>query len=301
MFKNVGNKIKLVAVVFLVLLLIACCIPLAIGIIHESTNLIIVGAAAIVLGFILSLFTAYFIYGYGKLIESCEDTAATNRLLLNHLQNKSTEGIDKRIYDALKENGRENGKTNQEILALLKTVREENDLTNARIVELLEQLVGDKPIEREATVVAESIPAAEEPVIAESVAEEPVVEAPVVEASGVEEQTVETIAVSAPAAEEASPTFAPVIDEPTPVSAEDPVAEAPVAEAPVIEESVAEEPAAEETAAEAPVEAPVEAPAEAPVEATGEAEAVEERRCPNCGNVARPQAKFCARCGNKLD
>ena len=293
MFKNVGNKIKLVAVVFLVLLLIACCIPLAIGIIHESTNLIIVGAAAIVLGFILSLFTAYFIYGYGKLIESCEDTAATNRLLLNHLQNKSTEGIDKRIYDALKENGRENGKTNQEILALLKTVREENDLTNARIVELLEQLVGGKPIEREETVVAESIPAAEEPVIAESVAEEPVVEAPVVEAPGVEEQTVETIAVSAPAAEEASPTFAPVIDEPTPVSAEEPVAEAPV-----IEESVAEEPAAEETA-EAP--AAEETAAEAPVEATGEAKAVEERRCPNCGNVARPQAKFCARCGTKLD
>lgn len=276
MFKNVGNKIKLVAVVFLVLLLIACCIPLAIGIIHESTNLIIVGAAAVVLGFILSLFTAYFIYGYGKLIESCEDNAATNRLLLNHFQNKSTEGTDKRIYDALKENGKENGRTNQEILALLKSVKEENDLTNARIVELLEQLVGNKPVEREEAVVAESVPVVEAPV-----AEAPVVEEPVAEEPVAEEPITEEVAIPAPVAEEASPVFAPVIEEA--------IAEVPSVEAPVVEASVVEAPV---------VEAPV---VEEAVEEPAKAEAVEEKRCPNCGNVARPQAKFCARCGTKLD
>lgn len=91
MFKNVGRKIRGVAIVFFILLCIASFSVLAAGIVYGiilswSWPVIggVIGAAA---GFVISLVAAYMIYGYGTLIKSCEENARINAQILAILRN----------------------------------------------------------------------------------------------------------------------------------------------------------------------------------------------------------------------
>ena len=91
MFKNVGRKIRGVAIVFFILLCIASFSVLAAGIVYGiilswSWPVIggVIGAAA---GFVISLVATYMIYGYGTLIKSCEENARINAEILAILRN----------------------------------------------------------------------------------------------------------------------------------------------------------------------------------------------------------------------
>lgn len=89
MFKNVGNKIKIVAVILFILSAVTCLSPLVYGIVVDSVRLMIFGGIAFVLGVLVSLVVAYFIYGYGVLIQSNCENAKTNKMILEYLKKTS--------------------------------------------------------------------------------------------------------------------------------------------------------------------------------------------------------------------
>lgn len=89
MFKNIGNKIKIVAIILFILSAITCLSPLVYGIVVNSVRLMIFGGIAFVLGFVVSLIIAYLVYGYGVLIQSNCENAKTNKMILEYLKNNS--------------------------------------------------------------------------------------------------------------------------------------------------------------------------------------------------------------------
>lgn len=91
MFKNVGRKIRGVAIVFFILLCIASFLVLAAGIINGVMLgwawPVIGGVIGAAVGFVISLVATYMIYGYGTLIKSCEENARINAEILAILRN----------------------------------------------------------------------------------------------------------------------------------------------------------------------------------------------------------------------
>ncbi len=93
MFKNVGRKIRGVAIAFFVLLCIASLLVLVAGIVNgimlEWAWPIIYGVIGAAVGFVLSLIATYMLYGYGTLVKSCEENARINAEILAILRNNN--------------------------------------------------------------------------------------------------------------------------------------------------------------------------------------------------------------------
>ena len=163
MFKNVGGKLRTIAIIFFVFNCIISALLLVAGILgavlYDDVYAIIGSVAGGVLGaaiwFGMSLIPIYIFYGYGTLIKSCEENARTNEAILAFLNNNKVNACQpaQPIHPA-------------------------------------------QPVE--APVV--ETPVVEAPVVEAPVVEEPVVEEPVVEAPVVEEPVAEEPAVEAPAA-----------------------------------------------------------------------------------------------------
>ena len=171
MFKNVGGKLRTIAIIFFVFNCIISALLLVAGIIgavlYDDVYAIIGSVAGGILGaaiwFGMSLIPIYIFYGYGTLIKSCEENARTNEAILAFLNN--------------------------------------NKVNACQPAQPAQPVQPVQPVEApvvEAPVV--EAPVVEAPVVEEPVVEEPVVEEPVVEAPVVEEPVAEEPAVEAPAA-----------------------------------------------------------------------------------------------------
>ena len=90
MFKNVGGKLRTIAIIFFVFNCIISALLLVAGILgavlYDDVYAIIGSVAGGVLGaaiwFGMSLIPIYIFYGYGTLIKSCEENARTNEAIL---------------------------------------------------------------------------------------------------------------------------------------------------------------------------------------------------------------------------
>lgn len=161
MFKNVGGKLRTIAIIFFVLNCIISALLLVAGIIgavlYDDVYAIIGSVAGGILGaaiwFGMSLIPIYIFYGYGTLIKSCEENARTNEAILAFLNN--------------------------------------NKVNACQPAQPAQPVQPVQPVEA---------PVVEAPVVEAPVVEEPVVEEPVVEAPVVEEPVAEEPAVEAPAA-----------------------------------------------------------------------------------------------------
>ena len=164
MFKNVGGKLRTIAIIFFVFNCIISALLLVAGIIgavlYDDVYAIIGSVAGGILGaaiwFGMSLIPIYIFYGYGTLIKSCEENARTNEAILAFLNNNKV-----------------------------------NACQPAQPAQPAQPVQPVQPVEA---------PVVEAPVVEEPVVEEPVVEEPVVEAPVVEEPVAEEPAVEAPAA-----------------------------------------------------------------------------------------------------
>lgn len=164
MFKNVGGKLRTIAIIFFVLNCIISALLLVAGIIgavlYDDVYAIIGSVAGGILGaaiwFGMSLIPIYIFYGYGTLIKSCEENARTNEAILAFLNNNKV-----------------------------------NACQPAQPAQPAQPVQPVQPVEA---------PVVEAPVVEAPVVEEPVVEEPVVEAPVVEEPVAEEPAVEAPAA-----------------------------------------------------------------------------------------------------
>jgi hypothetical protein len=95
MFKNVGGKLRTIAIIFFVFNCIISALLLVAGIIgavlYDDVYAIIGSVAGGILGaaiwFGMSLIPIYIFYGYGTLIKSCEENARTNEAILAFLNN----------------------------------------------------------------------------------------------------------------------------------------------------------------------------------------------------------------------
>jgi hypothetical protein len=154
MFKNVGGKLRTIAIIFFVFNCIISALLLVAGIIgavlYDDVYAIIGSVAGGILGaaiwFGMSLIPIYIFYGYGTLIKSCEENARTNEAILAFLNNN-------------KVNACQPAQPAQPV----------------QPVQPVEAPVVEAPVV-EAPVVEE--PVVEAPVVEEPVAEEPAVEAP---------------------------------------------------------------------------------------------------------------------------
>jgi hypothetical protein len=161
MFKNVGGKLRTIAIIFFVFNCIISALLLVAGIIgavlYDDVYAIIGSVAGGILGaaiwFGMSLIPIYIFYGYGTLIKSCEENARTNEAILAFLNN--------------------------------------NNVNACQPAQPAQPVQPVQPVEA---------PVVEAPVVEAPVVEEPVVEEPVVEAPVVEEPVAEEPAVEAPAA-----------------------------------------------------------------------------------------------------
>jgi hypothetical protein len=161
MFKNVGGKLRTIAIIFFVFNCIISALLLVAGIIgavlYDDVYAIIGSVAGGILGaaiwFGMSLIPIYIFYGYGTLIKSCEENARTNEAILAFLNN--------------------------------------NKVNACQPAQPAQPVQPVQPVEA---------PVVEAPVVEAPVVEEPVVEEPVVEAPVVEEPVAEEPAVEAPAA-----------------------------------------------------------------------------------------------------
>ena len=149
MFKNVGGKLRTIAIIFFVFNCIISALLLVAGIIgavlYDDVYAIIGSVAGGILGaaiwFGMSLIPIYIFYGYGTLIKSCEENARTNEAILAFLNN--------------------------------------NKVNACQPTQPAQPVQPVQPVEApvvEAPVV--EAPVVEEPVVEEPVAEEPAVEAP---------------------------------------------------------------------------------------------------------------------------
>ena len=149
MFKNVGGKLRTIAIIFFVFNCIISALLLVAGIIgavlYDDVYAIIGSVAGGILGaaiwFGMSLIPIYIFYGYGTLIKSCEENARTNEAILAFLNN--------------------------------------NKVNACQPAQPAQPVQPVQPVEApvvEAPVVEE--PVVEAPVVEEPVAEEPAVEAP---------------------------------------------------------------------------------------------------------------------------
>ena len=154
MFKNVGGKLRGIAIVFFVFnciisafILIACVLS---GVFSEDLSTLISSVIVGVLGaaayFGFSLIPIYIFFGYGTLIKSCEENARTSEAILAFLRNNN--------------------------------------------VSACQPVQPAQPAQPVAAPVVEA-PVVEAPVVEAPVVEEPVVEAPVVEEPAVEAPVVE--------------------------------------------------------------------------------------------------------------
>ena len=161
MFKNVGGKLRGIAIVFFVFnciisafILIACVLS---GVFSEDLSTLISSVIVGVLGaaayFGFSLIPIYIFFGYGTLIKSCEENARTSEAILAFLRNSKA-----------------------------------NECKPVQPVQPVQPVV-EAPVVEAPVVEA---PVVEAPVVEAPVVEEPVVEEPVVEAPVVEEPVVET-------------------------------------------------------------------------------------------------------------
>ena len=165
MFKNVGGKLRGIAIIFFVFNCIITAFILIAGILggvfSRDLSTMIAGILIGILGatayFGLSLIPIYIFFGYGTLIKSCEENARTSEAILAFLRNS---------------------KANE-----CKPVQ---------------------PVQPVAAPVVEA-PVVEAPVVEAPIVEEPVVEAPVVEAPVVEAPVVEEPVAETPAEEAAAP------------------------------------------------------------------------------------------------
>jgi hypothetical protein len=161
MFKNVGGKLRTIAIIFFVFNCIISALLLVAGIIgavlYDDVYAIIGSVAGGILGaaiwFGMSLIPIYIFYGYGTLIKSCEENARTNEAILAFLNN--------------------------------------NKVNACQPAQPAQPVQPVQPVEA---------PVVEAPVVEAPVVEAPVVEEPVVEAPVVEEPVAEEPAVEAPAA-----------------------------------------------------------------------------------------------------
>lgn len=152
MFKNVGGKLRTIAIIFFVFNCIISALLLVAGIIgavlYDDVYAIIGSVAGGILGaaiwFGMSLIPIYIFYGYGTLIKSCEENARTNEAILAFLNN--------------------------------------NKVNACQPAQPAQPVQPVQPVEA---------PVVEAPVVEEPVVEEPVVEAPVVEEPVAEEPAVE--------------------------------------------------------------------------------------------------------------
>lgn len=153
MFKNVGGKLRGIAIIFFVFncivtafILAACVIS---GVLSEDLSTIIASVIVGVLGaavyFGLSLIPIYMFFGYGTLIKSCEENARTSEAIYAFLCNNKA-----------------------------------NACQPVQPVQPVAAPVVEAPVV-EAPVAEE--PVVEAPVVEEPIVEEPVIEAPVIEAS----------------------------------------------------------------------------------------------------------------------
>ena len=169
MFKNVGGKLRGIAIIFFVFncivtafILAACVIS---GVLSEDLSTIIASVIVGVLGaavyFGLSLIPIYMFFGYGTLIKSCEENARTSEAIYAFLCN--------------------------------------NKANACQPVQPVQSVQPVQPVQPVAAPVVEA------PVVEAPVAEEPVVEAPVVEEPIVEEPVIEAPVIEAPVEEAAAP------------------------------------------------------------------------------------------------
>ncbi|MBR5778996.1 MAG: zinc ribbon domain-containing protein [Clostridia bacterium] len=160
MFKNVGGKLRGIAIVFFVFNCIISAFILITGVLtgvfSRELSTMIAGILIGILGatayFGLSLIPIYMFFGYGTLIKSCEENARTSEAILAFLRNSKA-----------------------------------NECKPVQPV--VEAPVVEAPVVEAPVVEA---PVVEAPVVEEPVVEAPVVEAPVVEAPVVEEPVAET-------------------------------------------------------------------------------------------------------------
>lgn len=151
MFKNVGGKLRTIAIIFFVLNCIISALLLVAGIIgavlYDDVYAIIGSVAGGILGaaiwFGMSLIPIYIFYGYGTLIKSCEENARTNEAILAFLNNNKVNACQ--------------------------------PAQPAQPVQPVEAPVVEAPVVEEPVV---EEPVVEAPVVEEPVAEEPAVEAP---------------------------------------------------------------------------------------------------------------------------
>ena len=92
MFKNVGKKIRNVAIAFFVILCIASFALLVIGIVAgimlEWAWPVVYGVIGASVVFVISLVSTYMLYGYGTLIKSCEENTRINAEILAFLRSQ---------------------------------------------------------------------------------------------------------------------------------------------------------------------------------------------------------------------
>jgi hypothetical protein len=151
MFKNVGGKLRTIAIIFFVFNCIISALLLVAGIIgavlYDDVYAIIGSVAGGILGaaiwFGMSLIPIYIFYGYGTLIKSCEENARTNEAILAFLNNNKVNACQ--------------------------------PAQPAQPVQPVEAPVVEAPVVEEPVV---EEPVVEAPVVEEPVAEEPAVEAP---------------------------------------------------------------------------------------------------------------------------
>ena len=176
MFKNVGRKLRGIALAFFALMCIASLSVIAVGIVSgiklNWTWPVIYSIIGASVGFVLSLVLTYMLYGYGTLIKVCEDNMHINAeilmLLRKDYQNRTSsdcngapvqaappvkeDAEDVKVYVAASDNASEEiaEETTEETTE--ETVEKEIEATAKEIAELseieaFEEAAEPKPVE----------------------------------------------------------------------------------------------------------------------------------------------------------